>query len=146
MKFKLYNRIKTKNYENFSNDYIWVAVCVLWDWKVRMQRMEFTEESMCEPSSGLQCCCIWNALERQSPHCYIQFENISNTTVDFSQHKALLKMITAFQEIPSTFHFSLEIWMCSTQMNFMCQGKIETMSYECDNFIITLKWWLSKAM
>lgn len=44
MKFKLYNRIKTKNYENFSNDYIWVAVCVLWDWKVRMQRMEFTEE------------------------------------------------------------------------------------------------------
>ena len=147
MKFKLYNRIKAKNYGNLSNDYIWVAMCVLWDWKVRMQRIEFTEASMCEPSKCssmlLYLKCPGMAI---SPLLLSVWKHIKHYDRFLSTQNPFKNDYVTFQKFHPPFISVLKYECAPSKWTLCVRRKIGTMSYECDDFIITLKWWLSKAM
>ena len=147
MKFKFCNRIKAKNYGNLSNDYIWVAMCVLWDWKVGMQRMEFIEESMCEPSKYssmlLDLKCPGMAI---SPLLHSLWKHVKHNDRFLSTQNPFKNDYVTFQKFHPPLISVLKYECAPTKWTLCVRVKTDTMSFECNDFIITLKWQLSKAM
>ena len=147
MKFKFYNRIKAKNYGNLSNDYIWVAMCVLWDWKVGMQRMEFIEEGMCEPSKCssvlLDLKCPGMAI---SPLLHSLRKHVKHDDRFLSTQNPFKNDYMTFQKFHPPLISVLKYECAPSKWTLCVRGKTDTMRFECDDFIITLKWQLSKAM